>query len=135
MAYIRECPPPGVAHPKSLIMSVTLAYLLLSVSRTVLLYVEPLTFQSTDIFLLKRVPSRNCINLPGRRSSCPKNVGQERVTNPCKECLRGWLHLHIPASIVRGMYMQSKASQGHVKSVLCKLTFSQESRCRVTSNR
>ena len=29
----------------------------------------------------------------------------------------------------------SQASQAHVTSVLCKLTFSQESRCRLTSNR
>ena len=29
----------------------------------------------------------------------------------------------------------SRASQAHGTSVLCKLTFSQESRCRVTSNR
>ena len=30
---------------------------------------------------------------------------------------------------------EAQASQPHVTSVLCKLTFSQESRCRVTSNR
>ena len=33
------------------------------------------------------------------------------------------------------MYAFSQAFQAHVTSVLCKFTFSQESRCRVTSNR
>ena len=70
-AYIRECPPPrGVAHPKSLIMSVTLAYY--SVSRTVLLYVGP--FPEHRYLFLK--------------------TGLKP-------------HLHIPALVKLGMYMQS----------------------------
>ena len=43
--------------------------------------------------------------------------------------------LHAPYEFSNILYVKPQASQSHVSSVLCKLTFSQESRCRVTSNR
>ena len=72
MAYIRECPPPpGVAHPKSLIMSVTLSYLLL--------------FCEQNRAALRWTLSRAPISF---FKTGPKP------------------HLHIPALVKLGMYMQ-----------------------------
>ena len=43
--------------------------------------------------------------------------------------------LHAPYEFSNILHIKPQAFQSHVSSVLCKLTFSQESRCRVTSNR
>ena len=59
------------------------------------------------------------------------------VASPNVGC---FLRLNIKALSIKKlsftkMYAFSPAFQAHVTSVLCKSTFSQESRCRVTSNR